>query len=184
MVELCGPFVETVPLLVPGQRDSFCVQFVHLRVKIFFLTHGKTQDSRTGGLSWIQRSLRREKITHASIAERCPVYLSSTSFNSGKKLVWDPKLMGLYQYTNLQWISHLSLSAENGLSLLPKLENFKGIPQQSSLGSVYMRHGKSASARELLVTALDTRTQTLQKMHPSILLTKNVLACPDIYQGR
>ena len=47
-----------------------------------------------------------------------------------------------------------------------------------------MRLGKSASARELLGTALDTKTQTLQEMHPSILVTKNALACLDIYQGR
>ena len=47
VVELCGPFVDTVSLLVPGQRDSFCIQFLHLSVKELFLTHGETQDCRT-----------------------------------------------------------------------------------------------------------------------------------------
>ena len=129
VVELCGPFVETVPLLVPGQHDSFCVQFVHLSVKEFFLTHGETQDSRAEVSPESKDFFVEEKITHASIAERCLNYLSSTSFNSGNTLDWDPKLMGFHQYSTLQWISHLSLSAEHGLSLLPKLENFREIPQ-------------------------------------------------------
>ena len=69
VVELCGPFVEIVPLLIPGQRDSFCVQVAHLSVKEFFLTHGETQDSRTEVSPGSKDFFIEEKITHASIAE-------------------------------------------------------------------------------------------------------------------
>lgn len=46
VVQLGGPVVKPVPCLVPDQRDTPCVQFVHLSVQEFLLTHGEYQRLR------------------------------------------------------------------------------------------------------------------------------------------
>ena len=156
VIQLCGPFVELVPLLVPGQRDTLCVQFVHLSVQEFFLTHGEFQDCKTEISSELKDFFVEQKTTHASIAEKCLDFLSSAKINSRTIQDWDSGLMGFYQYSALKWIAHFSLSAEPGLSLLPKLRSFRDIPQALTWLSHVKESismGESSSGYELILTS-------------------------------
>ena len=47
IVQLYGSIVALVPLLVPGQHDTLCVQLVHLRIEEFFFTRGEVLDCKT-----------------------------------------------------------------------------------------------------------------------------------------
>ena len=154
VVQLCGPFVELVPLLVPGQRETLCVQFVHLSVQEFFLTHGEFQDCKTEISPEFKDFFVEQKTTHASIAEQCLNFLSSAKTNFGTTQERDSELMGFYQYSALKWIAHFSLTAESGLCLLPKLREFREMPQALT----WLSHvkdtvslGESASGHELIL---------------------------------